>query len=51
MWAAFCDELLNGHTGMRQPFYCATPHETAQHHALLTAALESQKSLRCVIVE
>lgn len=43
MWAAFCDELLNGRGGMAQPFHCATPQEAAQHHTLLTAALESQK--------
>ena len=41
MWAAFCDEYVNGRAGMRQPFYCATPAEAAQHHALLTAALAS----------
>ncbi len=50
MWAAFCDELLNGQEGMAQPFYCATPQETAQHHALLTAALESQKQGATVTV-
>ncbi len=43
MWAAFCDELANGRSGMMQPFYCATPQETAMHHHLLTAALESGK--------
>lgn len=43
MWAAFCDELSNGRDKMRQPFYCATPEETALHHRLLTAALESGK--------
>ncbi len=41
MWAAFCDELANGRAGMKQAFYCATPAETAQHHAILTAALHS----------
>lgn len=43
MWAAFCDELVHGRDDMQQPFYCATPEETAQHHAVLTAALQSQK--------
>jgi predicted dehydrogenase len=41
MYAAFCDELVHGRAGMRQPFYCATPEETALHHRVLTAALES----------
>lgn len=41
MWAAFCDELVNGRTGMRQPFFCATPEETEMSHRLFTAALES----------
>lgn len=40
MWAAFCDELAHGRAGMKQPFYCATPEETHQHHHILTAALE-----------
>jgi len=44
MWAAFCDELTHERAGMRQPFYCATPQETALHHQILTAALESQKT-------
>jgi predicted dehydrogenase len=43
MYAAFCDELVHG-SAMRQPFYCATPAETAQHHRVLTAALESQRT-------
>ena len=43
MWAAFCDQLVNGRDAMRQPFYCATPAETQQHHQVLTAALESQR--------
>ena len=43
MWAAFCDQLANGREGMKQPFYCATPQETHQHHKILTAALESNK--------
>lgn len=48
MWAAFCDQLVNGHDGMRQPFYCATPEETAQHHRILTAALESHKQAQVI---
>jgi predicted dehydrogenase len=43
MWAAFCDELVHGRDGMKQPFYCATPEETAFSHKLFTAALESQR--------
>lgn len=51
MWAAFCDELVNGREGMRQPFYCATPDETHQHHRVLTAALESQRTRQVVAIE
>jgi len=40
MIAAFCDELVNGAAGMRQPFRCATPEETHAHHRVLTAAVE-----------
>lgn len=50
MWAAFCDELVNGGENMAQPFYCATPEETAQHHAVLTAALQSQRDQSVVTV-
>lgn len=46
MWAAFCDQLAHGREQMRQPFYCATPHETAMQHRILTAALESGKHNR-----
>jgi hypothetical protein len=41
MWAAFCDELVNGRAAMQQRFYCVTPSETEQHHKILSAALES----------
>jgi hypothetical protein len=41
MWAAFCDEVANGTAGMRQPFGCVTPSETAISHRVLTAALQS----------
>jgi predicted dehydrogenase len=44
MWASYCDELVHGREGMRQPFYCATPEEVAAAHDLFTAALESQRS-------
>jgi predicted dehydrogenase len=49
MWAAFCDELVNG-PQMRQPLYCATPQETAQSHRLFTAALESQRTGQTILV-
>jgi hypothetical protein len=42
MWAAFCDELTHGRSGMSQPFSCATPDETALSHCLFSAALRSQ---------
>ena len=44
MYAAFCDELVHGRAGMRQPFACATPEETHLHHRVLTAALASGHS-------
>ena len=44
MWAAFCDELVHGREGMCQPFYCATPEETAWSHRLFSAALDSQRN-------
>jgi predicted dehydrogenase len=50
MWAAFCDQLSNGRDGMAQQFYCATPDETAQHHRILTAALQSGKTGQVVAV-
>jgi predicted dehydrogenase len=43
MWAAFCDELVNGRDSMAQPFYCVTPEEAMWSHNLFTAALASQK--------
>jgi predicted dehydrogenase len=51
MWAAFCDEVAHGRGGMQQSFYCATPEETAAHHAVLTAALESHKRQSVVTIE
>jgi len=50
MWAAFCDELVHGREGMQQPFYCATPEETALSHRLFTVALESQRNRSTVIL-
>jgi predicted dehydrogenase len=47
MYAAFCDELVH-HEGMRQPFYCVTPEETALSHAVFTAALESERTGQAV---
>jgi predicted dehydrogenase len=44
MWAAFCDELAHGATGMKQPLRCVLPEETAFSHQLFTAALESQRT-------
>jgi predicted dehydrogenase len=44
MWAAYCDELVHGRAGMRQPLYTATPEETELSHRLFSAALESQKT-------
>ena len=41
MTAAFLDELVNGRERMTQPFYCATPEETAATHRIMTAALEN----------
>jgi hypothetical protein len=40
MWAAF---LLELDTGKPQIFGCFTPEETRLSHALLTAALESDR--------
>jgi predicted dehydrogenase len=47
MWAAFCDELVNG-KNMLQPMYCATPQETLLSHQLFSAALESQRQVSTV---
>lgn len=41
MWAAFIDELAGGDAG---GFTCATPNEASDHHAIMTAALESGKT-------
>lgn len=50
MCAAFCDELVN-RKNMRQPFGCATPENTAQHHRVLTAALESHLTGQVIYLE
>lgn len=38
MWAAFVDEVAGGDA---RGFHCATPAEAADHHAVLTAALDA----------
>ncbi len=43
MLAAFCDQVAQGPRA-ELPFGCATLEETRRHHAVLTAALESQAS-------
>lgn len=50
MWAAFCDELVNGDK-MMQPFYCATPEEAQAKHKLFTAALESERTGQALMLE
>jgi predicted dehydrogenase len=50
MWAAFCDELVNGST-MRQTLHCVTPEETKETHQLFTAALVSQQKGQTVLLE
>jgi predicted dehydrogenase len=40
MWAAYCDELVNG-SDMQQPFYCATPEESTLSHEVFTKALKN----------
>jgi predicted dehydrogenase len=43
MFAAFCDEAVNGRKGMKQPFYCATPEEAAESHRIFTESLAYHK--------
>ncbi len=50
MWAAYCDQLAHGPSGMKQPFPCATPAETALSHALFDAALRSHHNSAVVPV-
>ncbi|MDQ0200259.1 Gfo/Idh/MocA family protein [Neobacillus ginsengisoli] len=49
MWAAFCDEVVNGK--FNQSLHCVTPQETAESHAIFTAALASQKSGQTVQID
>ncbi len=46
MFAAFCDEAVNGRDNMKQPFYCATPEEAAESHRIFTESLEYHKNVR-----
>lgn len=48
MWAAFMDELAGGDA---RGFHCATPEEARDHHAILTAALESGKTGQVKLVD
>ena len=41
MFASFLDELVHGKDRMTQPFYCATPEETAASHRIMTTALKN----------
>ena len=47
MWAAFLDEMSGGDA---KGFGCATPAEAADHHAVLTAALQAGVEGRLVAV-
>jgi len=51
MWAAYCDEFVNGMEGMQQPFGCVRPDEVADSHKLFTAALESNRESSAVAVD
>lgn len=46
MWAAFCDEVA----GNTPRFGCGTPQEAALSHKLFTAALESHKHTKVVVL-
>ena len=48
MWAAFVDEASGGNAN---GFHCATPEEAADHHAVLTAALEAGTQAKVVDVQ
>jgi hypothetical protein len=48
MWAAFLDEMTGGDA---KGFGCATPTEAADHHAVLTAALQAGVEGRTVAVD
>lgn len=49
MWAAYCDELVNG-TNMLGSFGCATPAEAHQTHHVFTAALASQSESKVAVI-
>jgi predicted dehydrogenase len=49
MWAAYIDELNEPRENM--PFRCITPEETHLQHRILTAALESGKLQKVIILE
>jgi predicted dehydrogenase len=51
MWAAYCDEFVNGPDGMQQPFGCVRPGEVADSHKLFTAALQSQRNAETIAVD
>ncbi len=44
MFAAFCDETVNGREAMKQSFYCATPEEAAESHRIFTESLAYHKT-------
>jgi len=48
MWAAFVDEVSGGDAN---GFHCATPEEAADHHAVLTAALDAGTTNKVVDVQ
>ncbi len=48
MWAAYLDEMTGGDA---RGFPCASPAEAADHHAILTAALQAGVEGRTVAVE
>ena len=47
MWAAYCDELVNGEN-MQQSFRCAAPEEAHESHIVFTAALESYQNKQTI---
>ncbi len=51
MWAAYCDEVASGTSGMKQPFTCATPREADLSHRLFDAALASHRDLAVVTID
>jgi predicted dehydrogenase len=50
MWAAFCDEVVNG-SEMNQPLYCATPREAEATHQIFTTALQSHQQAQALLVD